>query len=300
MGAPPTEPARGGVATAPVKLVYVMGAGRSGSTILGVTLGNCEGFFYAGELDKWLPRRGVPRVGGEEGERFWERVLAGVDGAEELFGNEVRAMERSSSLFSLRKLRLRRRLRARYRLISGELCRAVAHESGAAHVLDTSHYPLRARELRAIPGIELHLIFLVRDPHGIVASMSREDVPERSFGTLTANAYMWLTYTLSLAMFLTHPRARRTFLRHETLTSEPKDTLRWLLAHLGSDAPLPDLDALAVGCPIQGNRLIRAGTVSLGRGSGRASRRRALTSVMQLPWRAVFAVLGPSPGRSEA
>ncbi|HEX4467726.1 MAG TPA: hypothetical protein VH025_11110, partial [Solirubrobacteraceae bacterium] len=43
------------------KVLYVMGAGRSGSTILGVMLGNCEGIFYAGELDKWLPREGRPK-----------------------------------------------------------------------------------------------------------------------------------------------------------------------------------------------------------------------------------------------
>src|SRR2546423_15271469 len=49
------------------KVVYVMGAGRSGSTILGVTLGNCADVFFAGELDKWLALSGKPT--GEDTER---------------------------------------------------------------------------------------------------------------------------------------------------------------------------------------------------------------------------------------
>ena len=36
------------------RVIYIMGAGRSGSTILGVSLGNCADLVYAGELDKWL------------------------------------------------------------------------------------------------------------------------------------------------------------------------------------------------------------------------------------------------------
>src|SRR4051812_49876611 len=86
------------------KVLYVMGAGRSGSTILGVTLGNCEGVFYAGELDKWLLRAGVSPLAGEERVRFWGAVRARM--AEHLGDDtDMRAMrllERSSGLFRLR------------------------------------------------------------------------------------------------------------------------------------------------------------------------------------------------------
>lgn len=77
------------------RVLYVMGAGRSGSTILGVTLGNCEGVFYAGELDKWLTRSGQPTLGGQEREQFWQRVRARVS-ASDLFGYDARVLERSS------------------------------------------------------------------------------------------------------------------------------------------------------------------------------------------------------------
>src|ERR1700680_3872486 len=78
------------------QVIYVMGAGRSGSTVLGVTLGNCSGVFYAGELDAWLVRSGVPQLEGPERAQFWGAVRDNVDGAAELFGNESqRFLERS-------------------------------------------------------------------------------------------------------------------------------------------------------------------------------------------------------------
>src|SRR2546428_5704812 len=52
-------------------VVYVMGAGHSGSTILGVALGNCDGVFFAGEVVEWMFRSGAPKFGGHERTRFW-------------------------------------------------------------------------------------------------------------------------------------------------------------------------------------------------------------------------------------
>src|SRR5258708_24001016 len=70
------------------KVIFVMGSGHSGSTILSVTLGNCTGCFYAGELQNFLSRAGTPILGGVARSRFWGVVRDAVPDAEELFGNE--------------------------------------------------------------------------------------------------------------------------------------------------------------------------------------------------------------------
>ena len=67
-------------AAEPVEVTFLMGSGHSGSTILGIALGNCEGFFYAGELDNWLVRKGASLLGGTERTRFWNEVRDGVEG----------------------------------------------------------------------------------------------------------------------------------------------------------------------------------------------------------------------------
>jgi Sulfotransferase family len=279
------------------KVLYVMGAGRSGSTILGVTLGNCAKVFFAGELDRWLVRAGVPSGDGPERTRFWSAVREEVGDATELFGGRTTYLERSSALLDVRKWPTRRRLRRRYRLVSEQLYLALGRATGATHIVDSSHYPLRARELRALEGIDLYLLFLVRDPQSVVASLGRDDVPERTFGVLTANAYLWLTYLLSVFVFMRHPRNRRLFIRHEDFIADPEGVLGQILHGCDSRAPAPDLAALRTGVPFHGNRLVRSEVVALNRHAGVQRRASRVTAVLQLPWVAVFSRLRPAASR---
>jgi hypothetical protein len=276
------------------KVLYVMGTGRSGSTFLGVALGNCANVFFAGELDKWLVRGGTPQPEGEERSRFWSEVQREVDGAELFGGAAHRSLERSSALFRLGAWSERRRLRRRYRRISEDLYRAVSHTAGATRIVDTSHYPLRARELQALEGIELYLLFLSRDPHSVVASLDRRDVAERRFGVLAANAYLWLTDLISVYVFLGHPRERRLFIRYEDFVGDPERALRAILDLTGSSAPIPDLTKLRTGVPFHGNRLVNERVIALKRDEPVQPRRSVVTTLLQLPWLAVLPRLRPS------
>jgi sulfotransferase family protein len=280
------------------KVIFVMGAGHSGSTILGVTLGNCEGVLYAGELDNWLVRSGVSVLGGTKRTRFWDSVRADVPGAQELFGYDCELhLERSSAALRLGAGETRRRLRGRYRQVTTDLYRALARVSGATHVVDTAHFPLRARELQQLEGIELHIVFLLRDPEAVVASyirfVNRNERAQRLFRTLQTNAEMWLTYLLCVRVFLRQPRRRRMLLRHEDFLANPAGVLRDILDRVGSDAPIPDLGALGTGVPIQANRLIRSEVVALKIGRSEHHPSSRLTAWLQRPWAPIFAKLGP-------
>ncbi len=280
------------------KVVYVMGSGRSGSTILGVALGNCEGVFYAGELDNWLVRAGIPVLGGLERTRFWSTVRDAVPGASELFGNRAqRDLERSFAPFRIHRWRARRELRAGYRRVTEDLYRAIAHTAGVTHVLDSSHFPLRARELQALDGIDLYLIFLVRDPRSVVDSfnlyLNRNDVAERRLRVLSTNANLWLTHLLSVLVFLRQPRERRMLLQHEDFLADPEGTLRELLHRVDCAAALPDLTSLSTGLPLNGNRLLSADVVSLERKVLAPQGGSRITALLQLPWTVLFSRLGP-------
>jgi Sulfotransferase family len=276
------------------KVLYVMGAGRSGSTILGVALGNCAGFFFAGELNKWLVRGGTPSLADPERERFWSEVRARMPDASDLVGGAPSALERSSALLRPRSWRTRRRLRARYRAVAQDLYDAIAASTGADHIVDTSHYPMRAHELQALAGIDLYLLLLVRDPRAVVASLARKDVVERSFGTFSANAYLLLTHVVSAWVFLAHPRSRRLVVRHEELRAEPERVLRAILDFAGSFVPLPDLGALNTGVPLHGNRLARGETVALERSPEPLVSRSRVTRIVQLPAGLVLSSLRPT------
>ena len=289
-----------------------MGAGRSGSTILGVTLGNCENLFYAGELDKWLLMSGVSMheraglVGDYEadldrglldrghrdqtlGDRgLWSLVREDV-GAEGLFGRETRRyIEHSSALFRLGRWRVRRRLRGRYRRVTEDLYRAIVRRTQAAFIIDSSHLPLRARELQSLGGVDLYLLFLVRDPRSVVASWERPGLPEPRFSMLATNAYLWLTHLLSVVVFLRHPRERRLFIRYEDFTASPEVIVQDILDRIGSPAAIPDLTCLSTGTPYHGNRLILSEVVSLEREPRARPRPSRVTTLLQLPWRVIL------------
>lgn len=276
-----------------LKVLYVMGAGRSGSTILGVALGNCDGVFFAGELDRWIARAGVPREGRER-RRFWAGVRTGVEQAPELAGGRATVLERSSALFDPRRWPARRRLRRRYRQISEQLYGAIAPAAEATMIVDSSHYPLRARELQALDGIDLYLLLLVRDPQAVVASLGRRDVPERRFGLLAANAYLWLTHALSLLVFSRQPSARRMLVRHEDFLADPEQTIREILRLCDCAAAPPDFGALQTGVPFHGNRLVHSHVVALARHSAPATRSSRTTALLQRPWIAALSRLRPA------
>jgi hypothetical protein len=275
-----------------------MGAGRSGSTTLGISLGNCTGVFYAGELDNWLARSGVPQVEEAERTQFWKLVrdqLDDGDGAAELFGKEAqRTIERSLVVFRVRNWPARRRLRKRYRAVAEDLYRAVTRAAGVSGVADTSHYPLRAHELQQVGGIDLCLVFLVRDPQAVVASFNRQDVHEYTKSSGTTNVYLWLTHVLSLLVFLRHPRDRRIFVRYEDFIRDPERVIGQILARSGlSDATLPDFTSLHTGFPLQGNRVTRSSTLALNKELDPPPYSR-LTAVLQAPIMALLSRLRPS------
>jgi hypothetical protein len=274
------------------KVVYVMGAGHSGSTILGLALGNCSDSFYAGEVEEWLVISGTPSRGGSERTEFWGAVREAMrdSGAHELFGDRAnRLIERSSALLRLDRWPARRAMLGRYREVSEDLLRAIARTAGASYVVDTSHFPLRARELQKLD---------VRDPQDVVASnvreISRHEVAERRIRILAMNANLWLTQLLSLVVFLRQPRERRVFVRHESFIADPEGVMRQIVDSLGTGVELPDTSALRGGVALQGNSLIMSQTIAVKRSTRPTPRWSRMTELLQLCWDPLLARLRPT------
>jgi hypothetical protein len=199
-------------------------------------------------------------------------------------------------LFRVNKWPSRRRLRSPYRRVAEELYRAITRATGGKFIVDTSHYPLRARELQALGGIDPYLLYLVRDPQSVVASFNRHDVAQYTKSTVTTNVYLWLTNLLAVLTFLRHRADRRMLVRYEDFVADPQATLRDVLTRVGAPASSPDLRSLRTGIPFQGNRLIRSDVVTLEADASVPPRSR-ITALLQLPWALVLARLQRPPGR---
>jgi hypothetical protein len=272
------------------KVVYIMGAVRSGSTIVGVTLGNCDGFFYAGELDQWLRTCGRPAYPKTDTSAFWNTLHDRLRQYSDLCGDLCfRCFEHSSAVLRPARRWRARRLRPRYRRFNSDLYKALAEVARRSTIVDTAHYPLRARELRKLDDLDLYLILLVRNPHAVVEAFRTTQEPDGK-GLWAANTYLWLTHFLSLLVYLSHPREQRVLVRYEDFATHTPTTVRRVLDIVGTPSPLPEMSHLDTGRPLAGNGILRSERVSVDSRFAELPRGRSLlTGLLQLPWTVAFA-----------
>ncbi len=163
----------------PVKVLYVAGLGRSGSTILANTLGQVDGFFSGGELNFiWKhalienrlcgcgrPARECP---------FWGPVFdEEFGGRNEDLAREMMRLQYSGARTRHIPLMLtengREKIQARLGKFldnTGRLYGAIRSFSGSRVVVDTSKEPAYGYALGMVPGIDLRVRYedFIADP----------------------------------------------------------------------------------------------------------------------------------------
>jgi UDP-N-acetylglucosamine transferase subunit ALG13 len=169
-----------------VTVLYIGGAGRSGSTLLDRLLGRLPGFVSAGEVVH-LWRRGLleDQLCGC-GERFsdcphWQKVgQLAFDGWGNVAPDPILALQRSADrnryipAMSWPRIAPRRASAIEdYGERLSPLYAAIADAADAKVVVDSSKHPSTAFLLARTPGIDLRLVHLVRDPRGVAYSWSR-------------------------------------------------------------------------------------------------------------------------------
>jgi hypothetical protein len=120
------------------------------------------------------------------------------------------------------------------------LYEAVAQVGGKPVIVESSLSPRRAFVLAATPGIDLHLVHVVRDGRGVIWSHKNpaKAALRKSFEPKTTRhvTRYWLTANLQSAFVFAHLRPeRRLRLRYEEFVSDPQTALARLGAFVGED-----------------------------------------------------------------
>ena len=239
----------------PVRVLYIAGFGRSGSTLLGAMLGKLPGTAYLGELERiWLKgvvhndHCGCRKEFHDCG--FWRQIFGqafgGVslqDGQEVLglFQNELRTRHLPGLLLDGRSQRRSSgRLRLEDRLLA--LYRSIQETMKARLIVDSSKSPVYGRLLLNMPGIELKVVHLVRDPRAVVHLWQRRKLnpltaAERMRLRAAKAVEMWLGWNLAAeAMTRGRPRLEAYLrLRYEDFLEDPQAALRQVLAFAGME-----------------------------------------------------------------
>jgi hypothetical protein len=254
-------------------ILYIMGFGRSGTTILEVILSVNPGIFGAGELthilrdgfrDAAVCACGEPactcpvwsRVGNRVG-RKPETLAAGIETLRRFEAHERFPLV-AAGLFDSTAAR-------QYRRINDQLFESLGEISGAQVVVDSSKYAGRALMLARCFPHRVRVICLTRSPGGLMHSFRkphRQEQRQKSVvGTLAY--YMYVFACLRVAS-LRLPNVLHV--AYEELTADPVGTLERIEQWSGYDLSrarekLRAGEFFQVGHIVTGNRLRKQGRV---------------------------------------
>ncbi len=237
-----------------VKVAFIAGSGRCGSTLLDLLLGHLDGFFSVGEFNSLLHNhditiRDLCTCGVPFNEcSFWTRVMNKVYGGigtfdKTQFMQYAKQTGRNHHFVQLiagtPTSRLRRSL-DEYTAELYKLYSTIKREAGCEVVIDSSKYPNYGIALQMTKGIELHVIHVVRDARAVAWSHMRKkrmlDTPERKLYLHRhkpwKSALKWGKSNLQ-SWLLGKATRRHTLLRYEDLVHDPKAALQSIVASLG-------------------------------------------------------------------
>ena len=310
--------------SSPVRVVFIGGLGRSGSTLLDLMLDQLPGFCAVGELSYLWIRSDDDLCGC--GERFvdctfWVAVgneaFGGWDRVDRAQVAELRALvDRHRNIPQMvgpAGARLRRATE-RYGEVTRRLYEGVRRVSGAEVIVDSTKNASTAFFVRRIDGVDLRVVHLVRDSRGVAYSWTKRVEKPGIAGdgaymdryTPTRMAARWLAYN-GLLHLLPLLRCSSIRMRYEDLIRQPDREIERLAEFAGSPvrSPFPfiheDRVELRSSHTIAGNP-IRFGHDSLVLRLDEAwrtelpARSRMIVSTVTLPLLALYGYLRHGPG----
>ena len=242
----------------PLRVLYIAGWGRSGSTILNMVLGQVPGFFPAGELRFLWQRNLLENHDCGCGEKFheceiWRGVVerSGVDRDPALVRQVRESLDAAVDDKRVPELLRAGGREAVYKRLGpaadalGRLYRGIRDQTGCRVIVDASKVPSYGALLEAVPGIDLRVLHLVRDARAVAYSWLRKK-PQRDVGrpmvqrTAFESGWRWAIRNAEVGMLWRRAGNRFLRLRYETLIDRPEDSLQQIVALAGEDgAPLP-------------------------------------------------------------
>ena len=234
------------------KVLYVLGRGRSGSTIFASVIGQYGGFFSTGELRYlWDPivKDDVACACGEHVSRcpIWGKVLEQIG---EISIDDASNMQRQivTERKLLRSLRYRgdgswRDLDA-YVDLTSRVYTAIHDVTGASVIVDSSKRPSYGAVLRHVFGSDVYWLHLIRDPrasahswgHSRHASVFGQDTEVQRRGPIDSTIRWDILNLEAEALQRKVPAYRASQLRYEDFLANPEQATAQVINFIGEES----------------------------------------------------------------
>lgn len=284
------------------KIVYVVGCGRSGTTLLGFALGNSVRTVDLGEVLDFVRFRGRPNgfAFGSENHAFWDAILRDVTG--QLGGIDfARLVELQSSVDSHKSFvplailddLYRRDDVSAYRRFIRVLYDRIQLEPAFDVLIDSSKYPSHLLHLRrSFDDDRVHVIHLIRNPIELARAM---EGPEQSEPKSFSEAMLYFFVINAFSLMATRRLGEKRYFRlyYEDLVSEPEQTLERIGRMFSIDTS-PAIDKIRCNQPLErgyvfnGNRMRMQDRVVFRKSSGVTPKRSAFERAIERLARLAF------------
>lgn len=250
-----------------IKVLYITGWGRSGSTIISNILGQVSGFFSVGEIRFIWERNVIENTYCGCGSLFgdcevWKDILdigfGGIDQIDSarmarLCEQETRTRRLIGLAISRGKPRNSIALQEYLENLK-RLYTAIQSSTGCRVIVDSSKYPSYGYLLGMIPEIDLSVLHLVRDSRAVSFSWRKKKLQKNQSGSdymIQINPFMssviWDIWNQSAEIFWKNTE-KYIFMTYEEFIAAPQKSIHEILEMLGEDTDLTPL--------IQDNRIV--------------------------------------------
>ena len=241
------------------KVLYVVGLGRSGSTILSNSLGQIGDCFSAGELNFiWRHNVVENRLCGC-GRPFrecpvWTRVMeeafGGMDGVD---AREMMRLQASGArtrhiplMLTARGDRVLKERLEKLLINYRRLYEAIGSVTGSRVIVDSSKEPAHGYAMSLVPGVDFRVVHLIRDPRAAAYSwLKKKPQPDTDarehmvrFSPAKSSA-LWDSWNASAEGLWRRTPERYLRLRYEDFVADPRASLERIVELVGVAAELP-------------------------------------------------------------
>ena len=230
-----------------IKVLYIIGKGRSGSTLLDRLLGEIDSFVSTGELwriwDKGVVKEehcgcgtALPQC------PFWNAIIPSKSQAQQIIALQnslLRWRKAPLLLHTLRETSQYKQLVRHY----ADLYQHIQKRSAARVIVDSSKWPLHPGVLGDIPGVTPYIVHLIRHPYAVAHSWRKQKrytgSKERQWMLqfpLWHSGLSWsVRNTVADLLVQTHQSALR--LQYEYLVDNPEAAIHRIVDLVGETVP---------------------------------------------------------------
>lgn len=218
-----------------IKIIYLIGAGRSGTTLLDIIADSHSKIVGIGELSNWVfekeKQSKMPCSCGKSLSdcSFWQKVFDNIPNNLRFYNSKLKVNQKKIDfLFNQKKYFFAANSKIKFDLekyleLNERIYQNILSVSGKKVILDSSKEMDRAEVILQNKNLEIVFIHLVRDGRGTTFSYKRKH------GGIISPMLLWIFNNIKAEIFKKRYPNKTIFLRYEDFCKDPEWAIKKIL-----------------------------------------------------------------------